>query len=88
MDWFKSLQLPPEDWSLASLWATATLEIVPLILLLSTISYGVGYTFGQVHSAVPSVSHPNFLPTPSLLAASEVRNRDSLDIVQSLFSSN
>jgi len=40
----------------------------PQLLLLSMMSYGVQYAFGQLGSAVPTVSPPSFLCTPSLLA--------------------
>ncbi|KAK4832965.1 hypothetical protein QYF61_026791 [Mycteria americana] len=38
------------------------------LYMLSMTPYGMGYPFGQLGSAVPAVSHPNFLCTPSLLA--------------------
>ncbi|KAK4830244.1 hypothetical protein QYF61_009311 [Mycteria americana] len=40
--------------------------------LLSMMSYGVGYPFGQLGSAVPAVAPPSFLCTPSLLAGGVV----------------
>ena len=38
-----------------------------LVLLLSMMPYGTEYPFGQLASAVPAVSPPNFLSTPCLL---------------------
>ncbi|KAK4829699.1 hypothetical protein QYF61_006074 [Mycteria americana] len=38
-----------------------------LLYTLSMTSYGVEYPFGQLGSAVPAVSPPSFLCTPSLL---------------------
>lgn len=81
-----TLQFPPADWSIASLWATVILERGALFLLLSTMFYDVGYPFGQLGSVVPTVSLSNLSPTPSLLTAGEMRN--SLSTAQSLFSSN
>ena len=40
----------------------------PSILLLSIMSHGMEYPFGHLASAVPVVSPPSFLCTPSLLA--------------------
>ncbi|PKU31525.1 rna-directed dna polymerase from mobile element jockey-like [Limosa lapponica baueri] len=38
------------------------------LLLLNMTSYGMEYPFGQFESAVPALSPPSLLPTPSLLA--------------------
>lgn len=40
-----------------------------LFLLLSMISYGMGYFFCQLGSTVQVAPPPNFFPIPSLLAA-------------------
>ena len=40
----------------------------PQLYMLSMTSYGLEYPCGQLGSAVPAVSPPNFLCTPSLLA--------------------
>jgi len=44
----------------------------PLVYMLSMMSYGMEYHFGQLKSAVPAVSPPNFLCTPSLLTGGVV----------------
>ena len=44
----------------------------PSFFLLSMMSYGMGYPFGQLGSAVPAVSPPNFLCPPSLLVGGVV----------------
>ena len=44
----------------------------PQLYMLSMMSYGMEYPFGQLGSAVPAASPPNFLGTPSLLAAGVV----------------
>jgi len=41
---------------------------LPQFLLLSITFYAAGYPFGQLRSAVPAVSPPSFLLSPSLLA--------------------
>ncbi|KAK4814666.1 hypothetical protein QYF61_024802 [Mycteria americana] len=41
---------------------------ITMLSMLSMTSHGVGYPFGQLGSAVPAVSPPSFLCTPSLLA--------------------
>lgn len=56
------------------------------ILLLSMMSQGMEHLCGQSGSAVAAVSSLCFLPTPSLLAGSEVRKRKSLDAMQARFS--
>ncbi|KAK4817959.1 hypothetical protein QYF61_003479 [Mycteria americana] len=43
--------------------------IIFKLSMLSMMSYGMEYPFDQFRSAVPAVSPPNFLCTPSLLAA-------------------
>ncbi|KAK4817679.1 hypothetical protein QYF61_024908 [Mycteria americana] len=52
-------------------WHSLTLDITHkknLIHILSMTPYGMEQPFGQLGSAVPAVSPPNFLCTPSLLA--------------------
>jgi len=49
---------------------TITLNVLlpsffPWVLLLSTMSYGMGFSFGQLGSAVPAVSPPSLLRNPS-----------------------
>lgn len=44
------------------------ISLFALLLLLSTATYKVEDSFGQIGSTVPTVSSPTFLPTPSLLA--------------------
>ena len=44
-------------------------------------SYGMEYLFGQLGSAVPALSPPNFLCTPSLLAGRAVMSSKGLDSV-------
>jgi len=41
---------------------------LPAAYLLSSMTYIMGYPFGHFGSAVPLLSPPNFLLTPSLLA--------------------
>ena len=48
-------------------WTSLLPPHFPELLLLSLISHDMEYVFGQFMSAVPSVSSPNFLYTPSLL---------------------
>ncbi|KAK4832592.1 hypothetical protein QYF61_024383 [Mycteria americana] len=48
--------------------APFTLSSPPKLCMLSMTSYGMECPFGQLGSAVPAVSPPNFLCTPSLLA--------------------
>jgi len=43
--------------------------------------YGMDYPFGQLGSAVPDVSPPSLLFTPSLFAGGAVRSRKGLDAV-------
>lgn len=62
----QSHHLPPADQCPASLWATATLKKL-LVLLMKMVLYDVEYLFGQFGSAVVAVSPPNLLPIPSLL---------------------
>ena len=57
------------------------------LLLLSTKSYGVEYTFGQFGSALLAGSPPSLLPTYSLLTVTG-RERESLDTLQVLFSNS
>jgi len=45
----------------------------PHFTVLSMMSYGMGYPFGQLGLAVPAMSPPSFLCTPSLLAGEEQR---------------
>ena len=45
---------------------------VPPVHIPSIMSYGVGYPFGQLGSAVPAMSPPSFLCTPSPLAGGVV----------------
>jgi len=40
--------------------------------MLSMTSYGMEYPLGQLESAVPAMSPPNFLCTPSLLTGGAV----------------
>ena len=51
-----------------SLWTSPPSFFFPQLCMLSMLSYGMEYPFGQLGSAVPAVSPPNFLCTPSLLA--------------------
>ena len=70
--WCKWKQLPPTDrWS-ACTWAVAALPTSPPVWLLSKMSYGREYPFGQLGSAVPTVSPPNFLCTSNLLTGRAV----------------
>ena len=46
--------------------------LLPPVLLLSVTSYGPEYPLGQLGSAVPALSPPNSLCTPSLLAGGAV----------------
>ena len=56
--------------------------------MLNTTSYGMEFPFGQLGSAVPAVSPPNFPCTISVLAGGAVwEARKTLDVVQAPFSS-
>ena len=58
-------QSVPEQWS------TPPGQLPPVYILGMT-SYGLEYPFGQLGSAVPAVSPPSFLCTPSLLTGRAV----------------
>ena len=68
---------PPTDRCPASPRARAApANLHPPVLLLSTASYAVGYPSGQWGSAVPAVSPPSALGTPSLLAGGPLRGAE------------
>jgi len=52
------------------------LTAFPLILLLSTTPYSMGYPFGLLGSAVLAASPPSFLCTPSPVAGGMVRGAE------------
>ena len=54
----------------------------PSFLLLSMTSYGMGYPFGQLGSAVPAVSPPNLLPTPSLLTGRAEQQKEKASMLR------
>ena len=59
------------------------------LLLLSVLSHGMEYPFGQLESAVLAVSPPSFLCTPSLLTWSgSMRRRKGPEAVQALLSNS
>ena len=62
-----------------------------LAFIAEQMAYGMEYPFGQLGSAVPAMSPPKLLPTPSLVAfwgeGGKCRE-DSLDAVQALLSSS
>ena len=70
-----------------SLQMSPTSFFFPQLSMLSMMSYGLEYPFGQLGSAVPAVSPPSSLCTPSLLAGG-VRSRNGLDSVSALLSNN
>ena len=55
----------------------------PKFLLLSEMLYGMEHPFGQFRSAVPAVSPPNRVSTPSLHSRVAEWETESLDAVQS-----
>lgn len=57
------------------------------LLLMSVMSYGIKYYFGQLGSAVSAVSHPNSLSIPSLLAGMAVRETEKTLMLHKHFSS-
>ncbi|KAK4819036.1 hypothetical protein QYF61_024401 [Mycteria americana] len=60
-----TLQEPPRLFPLCCIVFPADIQ---QLYMLSMTPYGVGYPFGQLGSAVPAVSPPNFSCTPSLFA--------------------
>lgn len=52
------------------------------LLLLSTSSYGIGYPFGQIRTAVLGVCPPCFLPSLSLLAGGRQSEENSESVAQ------
>lgn len=58
------------------------------VLLLSMMSHGMGCPFGQLRSVVLAVSPLNLFPPQPALWDGTVRNGDSLDAVQGLFSNS
>ena len=55
-----------------SLWTSPPSFFFPPLYMLSMTSYGMEYPSGQLGSAVPAVSPPNSLCTPSVLAGGAV----------------
>jgi len=59
----------------------------PELLLLTTMSYDMGYPFGQLGSAVPAVFPANLLHVPSLFTGG-ARMGENLNAVQAFFSNS
>jgi len=60
---------------------------LPQLLLLSMVSFSMGYPFGQLGSAVPAVSFRSLLATLHLTCCGgNIRKRKSLDALQALLS--
>ncbi|KAK4820316.1 hypothetical protein QYF61_022933 [Mycteria americana] len=60
-------------------WVTwPSRDLDPRLYMLSMTSYGTEYPFGQLGSAVPAVSPPNLLCTPSLLTGGTLKDFDRM----------